>query len=59
MTPDDPALRPEPEPNSVRESSSRFTISTRMGYLLIGGMALGGIVLMCLTVLLVVLLQQD
>jgi len=59
VTPDDPAHRPEPEPASAKASSSRFTISTRMSYLLIGGMALGGIVLMCLTVLMLVLLQQD
>ena len=36
-----------------------FSISTRMSYILIGGAAIGGIVLMCLTVLILVLLLQE
>jgi len=57
VTPREEGVPPADETDGGRARAGRFTISTRMSFLLIGGMALGGIVLMCLTILLLVLLQ--
>lgn len=56
---DDHEAQSDTAPIQATASPGRFTISSRISYLLIGGVALGGIVLMCLTVLILVLLQQD
>lgn len=59
MTPGDEAEQPADERDGPSTGAGRLSISTRMSFLLIGGVALGGIVFMCLTVLLLVLLRQE
>ncbi len=48
---------PKPSGDALPPGGQQPRISARLSYLLIGGAALGAIVLMCLTVLLLVLLD--
>jgi len=54
-----PDILPEVSGEAAPSDRQSPRISARLSYLLIGGAALGAIVLMCLTVILLALLQGD
>lgn len=59
MSHEAPDALPELSGETASSDKQPPRISARLSYLLIGGVALGAIVLMCLTVILLALLQSD